>query len=183
MADSNQIKTIQELVESLDLCNQDDFKKLGQRLAIAPPECGQYTFYSADRYTRNCIALTDEYELLLLCWEAGQQTPVHCHNDQECWVYVVQGEIEEELFEETKDNPKGIKLLKEQQMPQSAISYMNDEMGFHRLKNVHSDRSMTLHLYVKPIDGCNVYQEASNQFEFIQLSYHSKGGNLLRTGV
>ena len=41
---------------------------------------------------------------------------------------------------------------------------MIDFMGFHRLENISDNKSMTLHLYAKPIRSCNVFDEDSKKF-------------------
>ena len=42
-------------------------------------EFEKYATWNQESYTRNCIARTDTYELILLCWEKKQETPIHEH--------------------------------------------------------------------------------------------------------
>ena len=53
----------------------------------------------------------------------------------------------------------------------SDISYMIDSMGFHRLENIHNERSMSLHLYAKPIRNCQLFDENSKTFVSKKMSY------------
>ena len=46
-------------------------------------------------YQRVCVAHDDNAELILLCWDKGQGTPIHNHGRQECWVHIVEGEMTE----------------------------------------------------------------------------------------
>lgn len=115
--------------------------------------------------------------MILLCWEPGQETPIHCHNDQECWVYVLKGEFDEKRYSENSSGPK---LEVEQSCCKDGVSYMKDEMGFHKLINSTNGRAMSLHLYVKPIEACNVYNELSEKFEEKQLTYYSYEGIALK---
>lgn len=43
-------------------------------------EIQAYCHFSQDFYTRNLILRTDDFELLVLCWEPGQITPIHNHS-------------------------------------------------------------------------------------------------------
>lgn len=171
------INTLHQLIEQLDQCeHRNDYIKLAKNLSLDAQELSQYAFWDNNQYTRNCIKREQDYELLLLCWEKGQETPIHCHNGEECWVYLATGKIYEQRFQkDEEDQPYPVDELK---MEKSGISYMNDEMGYHRLKNLADGRSMTLHLYVNPIDQCSVYSEEDQKFIFKDLHYYSTNGIL-----
>jgi len=53
---------------------------------------------------------------------------------------------------------------------------MIDFMGFHNLENKSNKRSMSLHLYAKPIRNCNVYDSKRNAFVRKELSYDNVEG-------
>lgn len=40
---------------------------------------------------------------LLLCWEKGQQSPIHDHAGASCWVKMLSGDLEEVLYERRSD--------------------------------------------------------------------------------
>lgn len=180
MNDKSQITSIKQLVDELDqITKEEDYKKLVNRLAIDIKEYTPYAHWSDETYTRNCIRRTDDYELILLCWNEGQETPIHCHNNQECWVYVVKGEFDEQRFKEG-DGKEEIEVEAEMQLEKDGISYMNDDMGYHSLANINDGRSMSLHLYMNPIDECNIYNEETGEFELKKLVYHSYEGKVLQ---
>lgn len=164
------IDTVEKLVTALDDCTtRRDYVKIASDLDLDSDELEDYSSWSEERYTRNCIARTDDYELLLLCWEEGQDTPIHCHGGEECWVNLVDGEITEDRFEiPEQDAPL---LDHTSVMKPGDVSYMNDEMGIHQLKNTSSDRTMTLHLYVKPIDECRVFSDEDGSVLWKKLQY------------
>ena len=45
-----------------------------------------FASWSSDSYQRICLANNDDCELILLCWDEGQKTPIHSHDGQKCWV-------------------------------------------------------------------------------------------------
>lgn len=172
------ITSLEELLEVLPHCSGKDYVGLVKRIEMEAMDFSPYQFWSTDHYTRNCVVKTDSHELILLCWEEGQETPIHCHAGEECWVYLLQGKMKEVRYEdqEHSDIPLSID---ETVFKEGRFSYMNDDMGYHSLKNTHSSRSMSLHLYMNPIDTCQVYDEETQTFDWKTLSYYSKDGKLL----
>lgn len=178
--ESLEIKSIDRLILALkNVKSESEYKKLVKQLNIPVSDYEPYAHFSREHYTRNCIARTDEFELILICWEEGQETPVHCHNNQECWVYVVKGEFDEYRFVESEKADEDLKIKRELNLEKNGISYMNDDMGFHSLSNVNDGRSMSLHLYMNPIDECNVFNEEEGEFELKQMAYYSFEGELV----
>lgn len=182
MADLDKIDSIEKLVQKLDLYDTSEYAGLFPLLDLSPAALEAYAFFSLDKYTRNCVARTDRYELLLLCWEPGQETKVHCHNRQECWVYVAEGQLEEERF--SANDLNGLQMLTSEndlKLASEKLSYMSDQMGYHLLRNTHQGRAMTLHLYAGPIERCRIYNTDTKQFEWVDLKYYSQNGQVLET--
>lgn len=169
------IKSLDQLLETLPQCSGQEYVDIARNMEIPLEDFRPYAFFASDTYTRNCIDRREGYELLLLCWEEGQETPVHCHGGEECWVYTLLGKIQEYRVEEREDG-KGLRILRDEMMHEGGISYMNDNMGFHSLHNRSKGRAMTLHLYMNPIDRCRVYDESKGKFEYTELEYHSENG-------
>ena len=164
----HKIQHLSELLFALENMEVDQLRSLAHRLALDPEEFRPYVTYSEEGYTRNCLARTEDYELLLLGWEPAQATPVHEHNEQECWVHFMEGDFMEEIFEVVEDKPEFKKLSRPHQ---GQTTYMHDSMGCHRLTQLGPGRGMSLHLYVGPIDECKVYNEKEDCFEVHELSY------------
>jgi cysteine dioxygenase len=53
---------------------------------------------------------------------------------------------------------------------------MIDFMGVHRLENMQNERSMTLHLYAKPIRNCQTFDERTRTFIRRELAYDTVSG-------
>lgn len=172
------ITCLEELLEVLPQCKGSDYVGLVKRIELEATDFSSYQFWSPDHYTRNCIVKTESHELILLCWEEGQETPIHCHAGEECWVHLLQGEMKEIRYEDQEHTDIPLPI-DEVVVTEGQFSYMNDEMGYHSLKNTHSGRSMSLHLYMNPIDTCQAYNEKTEEFDWKILSYHSKDGILL----
>ena len=174
------IESIEELLGKLDEVSSEEYKELGALVNISPDKFAKYAHFSNIHYTRNCIKRTDKYELILLCWEPGQSTPIHCHNGEECWVYMIQGSMQEQHFIDDNGQP----ILKDiHELKPLDKSFMCDDFGYHTLENNGSTRAMTLHLYIEPINECSIYEDNSGEFKMVDLSYYSMEGKVLEPTI
>lgn len=110
-----------------------------------------------------------QFELLLLCWKEGQKTSIHDHDGEDCWVYLLEGEMEEVFYAPNSSN--SIEEIRTQRILPRQLSFINDRVGIHRLRNVTKGNSMSLHVYAKPIEQCSFYCEDSKQFIEKKLNY------------
>jgi len=174
------INDLPTLLQQLDNSTKQEYADIGIRLGIPSQAFAKYAHFSDQHYTRNCIERTDHYELILLCWEEGQGTPVHCHGGEECWVYILEGQLEEQHYQLNNQN---LELQSTERLATGQKSFMCDDLGFHLLQNRASGRSMSLHLYMDPIDQCSCFKKETNSFEKVDLSYYSFKGELAEVVV
>jgi cysteine dioxygenase len=172
-----QISSLDELISALNLGHYQDVLNQSNDLKISASEIEPYTSWNQNRYTRNCIARNEDFELILLCWEEGQKTAIHCHNQQECWVKVVRGNFAEYLYEYDDDN-KYMNLIKKDHVGQNEVTTVENSNTYHSLENTHQGRTISLHLYMKPILKCNVFNHKTNQLERKSLTYDTLEGEI-----
>lgn len=165
------IKSISELVKQLSISSRKDINNLIKRLEIPITEFEKIASWNTEFYTRNCIARTEDFELLLLCWQAGQETPIHCHNDQDCWVFLIEGNITENQYK-NDDNDIPVLTVSEL-MTKNGSYYINDFIGLHSLHNLKNERAMSLHFYFNPIKECSYYNDKQKEYKTKILSYNS----------
>jgi cysteine dioxygenase len=163
------IHSINELVTALSEGERTTYNQIVRSIDIPIVEFENFCSWASDCYTRNCVFEDEKFELILLCWEPGQKTPIHDHGGEECWVKAVQGEFEEVIYK--LDDNDELNLVKSDISKTNDITYMIDFMGFHSLQNISTERSMSLHLYAKPIKSCNSYDEASGKLINRELVY------------
>ena len=163
------IQTINDLVNSLSEGERTKFDKIFRSINIPKNEFDQFSSWSDESYTRNCIVETDSFELILLCWEKGQFTAIHDHGGEECWVYAIDGAFKETIFR--KKSETEMTQQKSTDIREGGITFMVDFIGFHRLENTSDKRGMSLHLYAKPIRSCQVFDEERSEFTTKELAY------------
>lgn len=165
------IETLNHLTEVLKQSNRSDYSEIMNNLDLPKYLFDCYCSWSNECYTRNCIFEDESFELILLCWEAGQGTAIHDHGGEECWVKVIQGEFKETIYK--FNNPGEIQTVRSTVSKKGDLSYMIDFMGFHRLENISKTRSMSLHLYAKPIRNCQLFDEDSGELVRENLVYNT----------
>ena len=163
------LQSLNDLISTLSEGERTTYNHIIHSLQLEPNAFEKYANWSKDCYTRNCIADTEKFELILICWCAGHQTSIHDHGGEECWVKVVEGEFKETIYKQ--DEVGALKLTKTKFSKKNDVTYMKDFMGFHRLENSANKRSISLHLYAKPIRSCNVFNEVSKTFVHKELDY------------
>ena len=164
-------QSIEDLINALAEEERTTFGEIMRLSNIPVHDFKNYCSWSDESYTRNCIFENESFELNLICWDVSQGTPIHDHGGEECWVKVIEGELKETIYKTTETGK--FEVVRTNISKQNDISYMIDNIGFHRLENLSEHRTMSLHLYAKPIRACQVFDEKSGLFKVRDLVYHS----------
>ena len=115
---------------------------------------------------------------MLLCWEPGQGSAIHGHDKQECWVKVIEGEFEECVY--TYNNQtREMELIDEKQITSNEVTYVEQHGHFHKLTNTCKEPAVSLHLYMKPITKCQVYNKNNKSLTTLPSNDFSKYGEVL----
>ncbi|WP_431137247.1 cysteine dioxygenase [Psychroserpens mesophilus] len=162
-------ENIQELLQLLSESSNTHYHSILNNFDFNAIDFKAFESWSSEKYTRNCMYKDAQFELILLCWNEGQETSIHDHNGEDCWVYVLEGEMEEVFY--STDNFNNLREEGSQSLAPHQLSFMNDGIGFHKLRNHFKGKSVSLHLYAKPIDQCRFYCETSEQFIERKLNY------------
>ena len=174
---------IQSLVQSLtDEFGQPEPNggKIAQLLrdySASHQDWRSYALVSPRCYTRNLVELNDQYELLVLCWDTNQCSPVHNHEGQDCWMAVLEGPMEEVHYEApTSEGPLACGPVRRFETGQ--VAYISDEIALHLVRAHESGPAVSLHLYAKPYGECNCYCEETGKITRKKLAYYSVHGVL-----
>lgn len=163
------IRKVSELILHLKNAVPEDFPKILKALKIPSKEFEPFMSWKPNGYSRNCIRREAHFELVLLCWNPGNATPIHSHSGQKCWVYQVSGKISEKRFlRQDSGDPREIST---KALYPGTLTYMEDRMGYHVLENDSGLAATTLHLYMSPIDSCEYFCKDEAVFKEKKLAY------------
>ncbi len=152
--------------------------------------------WSDERYLRHLIFRDEWFEVLLLCWKPGQQTPVHTHNGQLGWATVVQGGLEVVDYvwhgcnKPENQNVVGIDCLAGATKidmeakapvvatPGGAVGTVTKEQTIHRIACPPEvgEPSASIHIYSRPIDSCVAFDMEHGRCGRRTLKYDTVDG-------
>lgn len=151
---------------------------------VDAPSLQPYLFFNRDFYTRNLIFKNDLFELLAICWESGQASPIHNHHGQRCWMAMPAGKLRVQNFRVIEqDRQTGYCELEPTDIydiHKALPAKVDPAEPVHRVMNIPEfhHRAVSLHIYSKPFDHCLVYSLGENHFREIPLHYTSEYGEL-----
>lgn len=149
---------------------------------VDPASLARYQFWDSQHYTRNLIDATPLYDLIAICWEVGQHSSIHNHRDQNCWMAVPIGRLLVQnyrvLFQDLKAGTCDLRPTDIVEMNASNPLAVNPAEPVHKVYNPRefSERAVSLHVYSRPFDSCDVYSDEKKTCGEIKLSYNSMYG-------
>ncbi len=179
---------IDEFVSLLRELPQDAFVGTGRVLRLMreapvdPESLTPYLTWSRQHYTRNLIDKTPLYELMAICWEVGQASSVHNHQDQNCWMAVPIGRLLVENFhlksQQLELGKCELSAADTVEMNPANPCVVDPKEPVHRVVNSESfgQRAVSLHVYSRPFDSCIVYSPAQGTCGEIKLHYATEFG-------
>ena len=153
---------------------------------VAPDTLAPYLTWDRQHYTRNLIDKTPLYELIAICWEIGQNSSVHNHRDQNCWMAVPIGRLLVENYRViSQDVEQGCCRLETAdtlEMNPGRPCAVDPLEPVHRVYNPREfdQRAVSLHVYSRPFDSCVVYSPEQGTCGVIELHYNSEYGKPAR---
>ena len=165
----NLAETIDELKHTARGLTLPDLRKLILQLKPDSSEISPYAQFTDNRYARNLVYKTPDFEVLVLCWRPGQRSPIHDHGSSICTVYTVEGVLSADNYRKT---PAGhIRAdYSEDFKPGSVLSIQTSEI--HQVSNLQdSSDLLSLHFYLAPLENNFVYSVMQPTFEAYRPGY------------
>ncbi len=151
---------------------------------VARDSLAPYLFFSKDHYTRNLIFKNELFALIAVCWEKGQGSQIHNHQNQNCWMTIPMGRLLVQNFRVVDQNEAGgycrLEPSDSVEIHQLLPAEVDPSEPVHRVLNLakFDERAVSLHIYSRPFERCLVYSLETNQYKEIPLHYTSEYGKL-----
>ena len=119
-------------------------------------DLSEFTKFSPDRFQRNPVHSGPAYQMVLLCWRAGQSSPIHDHRGSGCGVIVISGTASEQFYEFKEGRAvKG----KTRELKTGEVM-TSEDTDIHRVWNGDPEKDLvTLHVYSPPLVSMTFYSE------------------------
>ena len=111
----------------------------------------EYVKINDERYNKEKVYENDSFEILILTWGLNQKADKHNHAENGCYLKVLEGELEETLYDNELNEMETRELTKNQ------ISYMNNNIGLHCIKNKSDEIAVSIHIYSPPNHSTKFY--------------------------
>jgi len=152
-----------------------------------PRDWEQYVFFNDIHYTRNLVAKSQKFEVIILCWKQGQASRIHSHSGSQCWMTTLQGAVEEELYTIIDPSVQVKDLVFPGPCPElhedahhvhraGDSTYIHDGLGLHRVKAPDAQDGITLHVYSPPITEARILDPTTNSTSTRKPGYFTKYG-------
>jgi cysteine dioxygenase len=140
-----------------------------------------YARHAPDRYTRNLVGRSELFELMVICWREEHVSPIHDHDGQRCWMVVLEGTMQETLFDLSTPSASGteapLRTRSTRSLEPGQVCYITDDIALHEIRPLHGP-GVSLHLYANPIATCRTFDPATGRSRSRVLRYDSIEGEL-----
>jgi NitT/TauT family transport system ATP-binding protein len=137
---------------------------------IEPASIERYLRFRDGRYTRHLVFKSAAVELLVLCWGLGSRAPIHGHEGELCWARVERGQLRFTSYRELSRSP--LRLAPTGPPVDGTPGYVDGPADIHAVDTVDGD-AVSLHIYVKPYDECDIYDVERGVVRRVRLTYDS----------
>ena len=79
-------------------------------------------------------------DIFLISWKPNAISKIHNHSKNGCYMFILKGNLKEEIFN------KDLALISMKKYNTFNLSYINDNIGYHRIKNSNL-HTFSLHIY------------------------------------
>ena len=161
--------TIEELKHKAKDLQLPDLRKLIENLKPDRNEIAPYIQFTDNHYARNLVFKCPNFEVLVLCWKAGQRSPIHDHGNSICSVYTINGTLSADNYRRTSGGHLRADYS-EDFKPGSVLSIQTTEI--HQVSNLQSIEDLvSLHFYLAPLENNYVYSVLQPTFEAYRPGY------------
>ena len=130
----------------------------------------EYAYFKDQKYCRNLVHKENDFEIIVVCWKAGQVAPIHGHEGEKCWMRVESGALRVSNYLLKSLEPLTLSMTEQ---VKGEAGHLDGPAEIHSVENVYSDDAVSLHVYAKPFSKCDIYCLDSGTVERVELVYDS----------
>jgi cysteine dioxygenase len=170
-------KLINVLKNDWSVINPARMQDILNRLVVTTEEVEPHALFSEKRYARNLVYKDREFEIMIMCWKAGQRSSIHDHAGSLGGIRILQGELTECLFERAANG-----MIKSLSSADYAIeeARVEETSLIHQISNLQAEegKTVSVHIYIPPLVRMNVYSLEDPAVRNILPQYFSLGSGI-----
>ena len=122
-------------------------------------DVADHKHFHEENYRRNLIAHSEWFDMLVVCWRAGQFSQIHDHAGSSCGFKILEGAATERIFKKTSGT--FVKEISTRTYEEGQICSAYDS-DVHQIVNNGDGNLVTLHVYSPPLK-MNFYSVAIDE--------------------
>lgn len=140
---------------------------------VEPASLDAYVRFARGRYTRHLVHKSAEVEILVLCWAEGSGSPIHGHEGELCWARVERGTLSFTDYREISRQPLHVTPVGPPFV--GGRGHVDGPADLHAVENppALSGPAVSLHVYARPYDECDIYDLEEGTVRRVRLRYDS----------
>ena len=163
------------LINQLNKFNLKNFptnevSKFLDKKTLNKNEINDYSLFLNHKYARNLVYKDRNFEILVVCWKPGQKAPIHGHEGEKCWMRIEAGSLQISNYRLLSSNPISLKLLSQDHLDEGCL---DGPAEIHSVENISNENAISLHVYTKPFNKCDVFYPEKGIVERKSLAYDS----------
>ena len=100
---------------------------------------------------------------------------IHGHEGEKCWMRVESGALQICNYKLDRVNPLTLTMT---DLTKGAAGYLDGPAEIHSVENVYNETAVSLHIYAKPFDKCDIYDLDAGIIRKTELLYDSMNKKL-----
>ena len=158
---------------------QDDLVRLVNGIDLSARDMADFRIFHHHHYVRNLIHRSPQVEILCMCWQSGQRSPIHDHNQSNCVVRVLEGVMTNTDYQLM---PSGFIRPTASHDYGAGASEARSEAEIHQVANLQPEgcNLITLHVYSPPLVRLNVFsaEQRNGGRHFYPVEYWFQGDGI-----
>ncbi len=94
-----------------------------------------------NQFQKNLVHRDQQFEIYLINWPYEYAGGIHNHSENGCLLKILKGGLRENIYHTNLD------LLESKEKYAPDISYLDDSIGYHSIRNINTTNSISLHIY------------------------------------
>lgn len=150
--------------------NVETVFKLMQIVNINPEEIKKCLNFSKDSYARNLFYKDSRFEVLVMCWDKNQQSPIHDHDQSFSVEKIFSGKIINTNYQRIDPNTDEIKELDSQDLPIGGVIF-SAPGEIHKIEPADNLPAISIHLYSPPLKQMKFFNLEKKTAQWATLRY------------
>lgn len=114
----------------------------------------KYVKYNNEVYNKELVYRNDVFEMFVITWLNGQKSKIHNHSNNGCLFKVLEGNIIEHRYD-----INNLELISSVKYRKDQVSYIDDNLYYHKIDNIFNKPSVSLHIYSPPSFKCDYFDK------------------------